>query len=863
MPFKIPKTAEFSTESPEALFRDLRTRKVAGLLAHQADILRDYSDQAVDKPDVAFELPTGSGKTLVGLLLAEWRRRRFGERCVYLCPTNQLVNQVAEQAVNQYGIAATAFTGRKTDYPPQAQSHYLNGETVAITSYKALFNSHPYFEDPGTIILDDVHSAENNIASYWSLRIQRHEHPALYTALLSILKNVLAPTDYQTLADTKSGNWDIIEKIPTPELVPLIPELVTVLNAHAHDTDLMFPWQALRGQFEACHLYIRVNEILLRPLIPPTNTHTPFRDAKQRIYMSATLGEGGDLERLTGRKSITRLKVPTGWDKQGLGRRLFFFPGHTLGTQERTTLILDMIRTAGRALILVPDRKAGEKIGELVRTETGFDVFDAYDIESSKKPFVEAEQAVAVIANRYDGIDLVGDECRLLIVIGLSRATNLQEQFIISKMGAGALLSDRIMTRTVQAFGRCTRSATDYAAVVVIGEELDRFLLNKQQRSFLHPELQSELEFGIEQAKNATTPQGFLEYLHSFLAQDSSWQDAENYIVTQRDTLQRESPPGTQCLRNSVNDELYYQYAMWNGDYVEGLNACRRVLAQLTDEKLRGYRALWNYLAGSAAWLSHRDSMTKDGLSYKEYFSNAQKASGATIRWLARLSRTIDPSVIAAPTELNTRALALIERLEMVLAKYGTRHDRLYAQEEKYILENLKTGDSSKFEDAHKRLGMLLGFEAGNQETTGAPDPWWIVDENLCFIFEDHSDGDPNSSLNTNKARQVATHPNWVRSNLSLSKDARIVPVLVTPVKFADADAVPHLEQVYVWDIEAFCLWASKALSVVRSLRSIFPGSGDLDWRAKAVDEYRHNEIEPESFITMLQAQPRLGPRAR
>jgi hypothetical protein len=42
MPFKIAnKASALSTESPEALFRDLRSRKVQGLLAHQADVLRD------------------------------------------------------------------------------------------------------------------------------------------------------------------------------------------------------------------------------------------------------------------------------------------------------------------------------------------------------------------------------------------------------------------------------------------------------------------------------------------------------------------------------------------------------------------------------------------------------------------------------------------------------------------------------------------------------------------------------------------------------------------------------------------------------------------------------------------------------
>jgi hypothetical protein len=84
-------------------------------------------------------------------------------------------------------------------------------------------------------------------------------------------------------------------------------------------------------------VYLTPNEILVRPLIPPTWTHARFVHARQRIFMSATLGEGGDLERLTGRQKILRLPVPEGWDRQGIGRRFFIFPEMTL-TEDDTVL---------------------------------------------------------------------------------------------------------------------------------------------------------------------------------------------------------------------------------------------------------------------------------------------------------------------------------------------------------------------------------------------------------------------------------------------------------------------------------------------------------------------------------------------
>ncbi len=140
MAFKKPSIHTTVPESPDRLFRDLPRRKHASLYDHQGQVLRTYVAQALMVPDVALQLPTGSGKTLVGLLLAEWRRRKFQERVVYLCPTRQLVNQVAEEASAKYGLTVEPFTGTTKNYTAEAKAAYADGERVAVTTYNSLFH---------------------------------------------------------------------------------------------------------------------------------------------------------------------------------------------------------------------------------------------------------------------------------------------------------------------------------------------------------------------------------------------------------------------------------------------------------------------------------------------------------------------------------------------------------------------------------------------------------------------------------------------------------------------------------------------------------------------------------------------------
>ena len=853
MAFKTTKATAVSLDSPETLFHDLRTRKIPGLLSQQADLLRKYMAEAVNAPDVALQLATGSGKTLVGLLIAEWRRLKFHERVVYLCPTNQLVHQVVNLAGTQYGLKVTGFVGKKAEYPAAAKGEYVGAETVAVTSYSGLFNTRPFFENPNSIILDDAHSAENYISKMWSLRIERLKHEAVYKAAASVFLDTLSFSDHQRIVAPSGPAWDFnwVEKIPTPAFIERVPELLKVLDTYLPESDLAYTWGLLRDHLHGCHCYLDAREILVRPIIPPTFTHEPFADAKQRIYMSATLGEGGDLERITGRPKIMRLKVD-GWEKQGIGRRFFLFPQRSLSDEQTEKLIYEVLKRAGRSLVIVPDDKSEEEYRQAIQEKLRLPTFDARDIETSKEPFLKQAEAVAVVANRYDGIDFPGDECRVLVVAGLPRATNAQERFFINRLGAVALLNDRILTRIVQAFGRCTRSATDFAAVVVEGEELHTYLLANDRRQFLHPELQAELQFGIDNSKDQTGA-GFIENLTSFLQQDAEWQKADSQVVGIRERVVRQQLPGTKDLQVAVEHEIEYQTAVWNGDFSRAFDACRAVLARLNDPALKGYRALWSYMAGSAAWLANRNGVSGMDQQARIQYANAQKAAPA-VSWLVNLTRS--KSTTETQHTANAALCAQVERLEARLEALGTVHDRRYDEEEKFIAENIMQDESTKFEPAQERLGNLLGFKAGKEESTGSPDPWWILDDDLCIVFEDHSDGKASTVLDVTKARQAATHPTWIREHLKLPPDANITPVLVTPVEKTTRDAMLHLKPVSVWKLDRFREWANMALRVVRELRRQFPGPGDLAWRAIAAERLQKEGLDAHSIVGTLSALP-------
>ena len=83
--FRLSEPEESSPESIVLMFRDLnRHPSVKFLYSHQDKILEQYYSKHINNKDVALELPTGASKTLVGLLIAEYRRRVFKEKVVFL-----------------------------------------------------------------------------------------------------------------------------------------------------------------------------------------------------------------------------------------------------------------------------------------------------------------------------------------------------------------------------------------------------------------------------------------------------------------------------------------------------------------------------------------------------------------------------------------------------------------------------------------------------------------------------------------------------------------------------------------------------------------------------------------------------------
>ncbi len=779
---------------PETLFGELpRTPSGVGALwSHQADQLRAYEKDHRESRDVALELPTGSGKTLVGLLISEWRRRTLGQRVVYACPTKQLARQVLQKA-NAQGLPVVLLIGSHWDWDPADLNRYTRGDAVAVTTYSAIFNLNSYLDDAETLVFDDAHAAEGFVAEAWALSVGRDTDQ--YDLLFDALSGSIEPTFAARMTAPAGPAADASE-------VRLIP--ITAVARHAEDIDRVlagltgqqtYRFRMLRANLSSCLFYVSRREFYIRPMIPPTFQHEAFTGPTQRLYLSATLGDAGELERAFGRTNIKRVPVPTAWDRAGSGRRFFVFPELSAAPTETAAdedaeeqmdpaaaIVRDLLDLADKRLVLTPDNESATKIADLLSVPPN-KRFTAKDSDTGIQPFIDADSGTLLAPNRYDGMDLADEACRMMLMAGLPTASHLQDRFLETKLRAPEVLHERIRTRVLQGAGRCTRGPKDWAVVVVIGEDILRFLSRAEVRKSLPAELQAEITFGLDQSQ---APADDLLYLaESALGQDDIWQeDAEPELAKLRREATRAPQPNVAELAGSAMREIQAWTFAWQQDWNSAARTAIEVFEGLTTPGLRPYRALWAYLASAWSALASPSVTSVEALRSADLLRKAHSAAVGTT-WLKEVQKLPSATYDSDPVD-EEGVSRVVEQIKGKLSS-ATRFERVSST----MLANLNKQEHTKYELALVTLGELLGAESFKPPGKGRADAAWVWSA-LWMTVEAKSEQELEGLLSMDYVRQTNTQ----LASLAADRKAEGPPegsvsIVVTPRSVVDPDAVP------------------------------------------------------------------------
>jgi len=777
----------------------------------QQDALRTYVKVA-DKRDIAFELPTGSGKTMIGLLIAEWQRRRNGSRIAFLTLTNQLAAQVIEEA-KRLNLPVADLRGNRDRRSTAEEGRFLDGTAIAVSTYSNLFNVKPVINQCDTIVLDDAHGGGEYAASMWTVRVKQAEFGAIFQQLLDTLTPLM--TEAQNAEVFDLGAWSRIAIVDLGILPAAKEHIVQILDRLPEDTNPRFAWFLTRPHLHACHIFVSKDAIAIRPYISPTYDHDPFCSVKHRIYLSASLGDVEDLRRTYAIEQIEAIRAAQEQD----GRRYVFAPGLALGEEE----ILEALRIIWvqlrpqRVVAIAPSFSALAKLQAELESAMGsrLNVLGARDIEESLSPFTDAKTALLALANRYDGLDLPDDDCRMLVLGESPRATNELETNLSNVWKLGPALRWREATRLVQGMGRCTRSATDFSIIILLGESLVNAATNASLLRLLPISLQKEIEWGRVQVKElGNEPETFANMVISLIDDVSYRTEADELIAEQKEARGRATSPNLAVAAK----EVAHSRAFWAGDYSRAQELASEIVDLLSGEEWAGYRAWWLYSVSLAARYVDNLGAELDAL-------RRAKGTGINAGWLDNLLRVRGRTKELPKHGADDLAGIVAERVWNTLEELGWSGKRFGTYCDT-MLQQLASTEHKAFHQGLEALGRLLGAQASRPDGQGDPDVIWKLTDQVWISFEAKTEKlKDGAGISKKDVLEARGHVDWVRFFKTQGKPGvDILAVIVAPSSKVHSAAEPFKGSLYFIALGDALEWANRNRSSLTQLRTKYAG---------------------------------------
>ena len=221
------------------------------------------------------KLSTGSGKTVLGLVYAEMMRRKYkGEPVVYLCPTNQLVDQIVASG-QAIGVSVSTFPSNARPYSA------LSGDSVLACTYDKLFIASSVFESwpirPSAVIMDDVHAGAERVRKSFTV----HVPSETFGALRKLLSPLCQKTDAATWAGIEKDDPSSTYEVPYWVWSQVYVEVARLLDSGKSKPPLLFEWGNIARYIELARCCISGAGAEIALQIPPVEDIPAYAGAIQ------------------------------------------------------------------------------------------------------------------------------------------------------------------------------------------------------------------------------------------------------------------------------------------------------------------------------------------------------------------------------------------------------------------------------------------------------------------------------------------------------------------------------------------------------------------------------------------------------
>ena len=321
--------------------------------------------------------------------------------------------------------------------------------------------------DIGTVVIDDAHACVSTIAQQFRISL-RNTHDAYHKILAALAEDLKGYSEARFL-DIEAGDPRAHMEVPFWSWDSRHTQILKALHEHRADDELQFTYPLLKEILRQCRCVIGGQHLEIEPYFPATDLIQSFRRAKRRIYMTATLADDSVIVTHFGANPNNLGKPIVPSSSQSMGERMILMPqelNSDLTTADVRGLLTELAEKVN-VVVIVPSKPAAEDWkGDADQVLIGDAVADGVD--KLRKGHV----GLTVLINRYDGIDLPGDACRVLAIADLPEVSSYADLVDSEVLSGAAVNLRRQIERIEQGMGRGVRSNDDYCAVLLLGPKL-------------------------------------------------------------------------------------------------------------------------------------------------------------------------------------------------------------------------------------------------------------------------------------------------------------------------------------------------------------------------------------------------------
>ncbi|CAM5707754.1 hypothetical protein MAUB1S_05179 [Mycolicibacterium aubagnense] len=735
---------------PRDIFAALPDKPWPRLRPEQGEVLKAWFGRR-DQKDLVIKQNTGGGKTLVGLLIGQSSINEGVGPVVYLVPDRYLITQVVDTA-KAVGIPVA------TDFNDEA---FRTSRAIYVATFDKLVNGRSVFgvrgrrevTPVGTVIVDDAHAALGAARQQFCPMLPS-TCPG-YGELLALFADDLKRQSLKTYAELAVGDRSAALRVPPKAVAERAGQITAILSKYGDNNDLKtfyFGWPLVADDLALSVITFTQRYVEIKTPCPRIDLIPSFADATRRVYLTATLADEGVLvTELNARPDTVRRPI-TPDRASDLGDRIILAP---------QSINPDVDEEAVRQL--VRDFADGDRNGDGTREADPINVVVLVPGDSQAKawerfadhtvhvtdmgPVVDRMTSgehvgIVVLVNKYDGVDLPDDACRLLVIDGVPAPLSGTEQRESAALTGALTFEARKVQRLEQGMGRGIRDLQDYCAVLVLKRDAALTLRDPKRLQFYSPVTRAQIELSQKVAEQIDN-EGLEEVRHVldvFLQRDETWVSVSRAAVAE---VEYDSDGKVDSYKESRR--LAFDKAI-AGDIQAAVDILRCGIDSITDEVESGWA-----MEELASYQHHIDPV------------GSQKTLVAA---RLRNSGVLKADVSPAPKPVKGPALQAQSAAEYLTATYSdpvTMRLAIGSLFDNIVWALPETHDLA--EEQFRLLGLHLGFASirpDRDADDGGPDNLWGLTPTSNAVIELKTEVTrANPQINKEEAGQLLLSMQW------------------------------------------------------------------------------------------------------